>query len=392
MKTISTILKILMLSGDLFSINLFELERVTEYAESAVLLDYDTNRVLYAKNPNSIFPPASLTKLVTIYTALIEARKKNIDFKSNVPISSFASYYNAPLNSSLMFLEEGQRVTFEELLKGLAIASGNDAAIAIAEFIVRGSLSNFINLMNINVLNLGLVNMHFVDTSGYSSDNKTTALEMALFAKAYIDKFGFMMNIHSLKSFIYPKLENLGNTSYSKVLNLRQENKNVLILNYPYADGLKTGYIGASGLNLVATAKRGDRRLIAVVLGVKKEVSNIGEKKRALVAQRLFEYGFNNYSKFSFMVKSREKIYNGVVDMVDISSKESFKYVFSKDEVGRVRVESNIKELIAPLSDNVVVGKATIFLDDSKLGELDLFGQCVERLGFFNNVYKFFFK
>ncbi|AHH03600.1 D-alanyl-D-alanine serine-type carboxypeptidase [Borrelia nietonii YOR] len=298
--TIPSFLILFSVFGKLFSIDLFEIERVTQDAKSVVLIDYDTKRIFYAKNPNLIFPPASLTKLVTIYTALVEARKKNIDLKTIVPISSAASYYNLPLGSSLMFLEEGHKVNFEELLKGLVISSGNDAAIAIAEFIVGKNLINFVNLMNINVLNLGLANMNFVDTSGYCNGNQITALEMALFARAYIEEFEFMLDIHSLRDFIYPRSENLGSTSSSKMLNLKQENRNVLIFNYPYADGLKTGYIKTSGLNLVATAKKDDIRLIAVVLGVNKGINSVGEKKRAFIAQKLFEYGFSNYSRFPF--------------------------------------------------------------------------------------------
>nr|WP_028328093.1 D-alanyl-D-alanine carboxypeptidase family protein [Borrelia coriaceae] len=310
MKIIFTILSILILSGvfgELFAIDLLQIEEITEDAKSVVLLDYDTKCILYAKEPNLVFPPASLTKLVTIYTALIEARKKNIGLKTIVPISSAASYYNLPLDSSLMFLEEGHKVNLEELLKGLVISSGNDAAIAIAEFIVGKNLSSFVNLMNINVLNLGLANMNFVDTSGYSSDNKITALEMALFARTYIKEFEFMLYIHSLKEFVYPRSENLGNNYSLKMLNLKQKNKNILIFNYPYADGLKTGYIKKSGLNIVATAKKDAIRLIAVVLGVNKGVDNVGEKKRALIAQKLFEYGFSNYYQCSFVGKIKGK-------------------------------------------------------------------------------------
>ncbi|WP_346313218.1 D-alanyl-D-alanine carboxypeptidase family protein [Borrelia miyamotoi] len=336
MTVVSTIISALILFGvfsEIFSFDSFEFESMVRDAKSIVLLDYDTKCILYAKNPSLIFPPASLTKLVTIYTALVEAEKKNVNLKSTVPISSAASYYNLPLDSSLMFLEEGQKVSFEELLKGLVISSGNDAAIAIAEFIVGGDLNNFVNLMNINVLDLGLKNMNFVDTSGYSRDNKITALEMAFFARAYIEKFEFMLNIHSLKDFVYPKPENLGSTSSSKMLNLKQKNKNILILNYPYADGLKTGYIKASGLNLVATAKKNNIRLIAVILGVDKGANNVGEKKRALIARRLFEYGFSNYSQFFSLVKLKEKIYNEIIDMGKYFLIGLFKYAFSKDTI-----------------------------------------------------------
>ncbi len=163
---------------NLFAVNLAEINKLSEYAKSIVLMDFDTKRILYSKKPNLVFPPASLTKIVTIYTALIEAEKRNIKLKSIVPISDSASYYNAPPNSSLMFLEKGQIVNFEEILKGLSVSSGNDSSIAIAEFVV-GNLNSFVNLMNINVLNLGLFNMHFVEPSGYSSENKITALDMA---------------------------------------------------------------------------------------------------------------------------------------------------------------------------------------------------------------------
>ncbi|WP_051374046.1 D-alanyl-D-alanine carboxypeptidase family protein [Borrelia persica] len=309
MKVISIILGIFILFGahELFSLNLLEVEKITSNVKSVVLLDYNTECIIYSKNPNLVFPPASLTKLVTIYTALVALQKKNMDLNTIVPISSSASYYNLPLDSSLMFLEEGHKVTFKELLKGLIISSGNDAAIAIAEFIAGKDLSNFINLMNSNILKLGFVNTNFVDTSGYSKDNKITALEMALFAKIYIDKFEFMLKIHSLKDFVYPKPENLGSTSFSKLLNFKHENKNILIFNYPYADGLKTGYIGTSGLNLVATAKKGNVRLISVILGVDKGVDNAGKKRRALIAQKLFEYGFSNYSNSICIGKSKGK-------------------------------------------------------------------------------------
>lgn len=269
---------------NLFAVNLAEINKLSEYAKSIVLIDFDTKRILYSKKPNLVFPPASLTKIVTIYTALIEAEKRNIKLKSIVPISDSASYYNAPPNSSLMFLEKGQIVNFEEILKGLSVSSGNDSSIAIAEFVV-GNLNSFVNLMNINVLNLGLFNMHFVEPSGYSSENKITALDMAFFVKSYIEKFKFMLNIHSLKYFIYPKSRNLGTALSSKFLNLKQRNANLLIYDYPYSDGIKTGYIKESGLNLVATAKKGERRLIAVVLGVEKGINGFGEKMRSILRQ-----------------------------------------------------------------------------------------------------------
>ncbi len=378
-----------MLFDDLFAVNLAEINELSKHAKSIVLMDFDTKRILYSKNPNLVFPPASLTKIVTIYTALIEAEKRNIKLKSIVPISDAASYYNAPLNSSLMFLEKGQIVNFEEILKGLSVSSGNDASIAIAEFVV-GDLNSFVNLMNINVLNLGLLNMHFVEPSGYSNENKITALDMAFFVKSYIEKFKFMLNIHSLKYFVYPKSKNLGTTLSSKFLNLKQKNANLLISDYPYSDGLKTGYIKESGLNLVATAQKDGRRLIAVVLGVEKGINRLGEKMRALIAKDLFEYGFNEYSKFPLIVKLKEKVYNGTVDTVALFSKEPFYYVLTKDEFDKLKISYTVDKLVAPLSGDMPVGRAMIFLENEKVGDVALFSNKVNKLGFWQGLYKSF--
>ncbi|MCD2321735.1 D-alanyl-D-alanine carboxypeptidase [Borreliella burgdorferi] len=374
---------------NLFAVNLAEINKLSEYAKSIVLMDFDTKRILYSKKPNLVFPPASLTKIVTIYTALIEAEKRNIKLKSIVPISDSASYYNAPPNSSLMFLEKGQIVNFEEILKGLSVSSGNDSSIAIAEFVV-GNLNSFVNLMNINVLNLGLFNMRFVEPSGYSSENKITALDMAFFVKSYIEKFKFMLNIHSLKYFIYPKSRNLGTALSSKFLNLKQRNANLLIYDYPYSDGIKTGYIKESGLNLVATAKKGERRLIAVVLGVEKGINGFGEKMRSSIAKNLFEYGFNKYSKFPLIVKLKEKVYNGTVDTVALFSKEPFYYILTKDEFDKINISYTVDKLVAPLSGDMPVGRAMIFLENEKIGDVALFSGKVKRLGFWQGLYKSF--
>ncbi|MGF7101189.1 D-alanyl-D-alanine carboxypeptidase family protein [Borreliella kurtenbachii] len=374
---------------DLFAVNLVEINKLSKYAKSIVLMDFDTKRILYSKKPNLVFPPASLTKIVTIYTALIEAEKRNIKLKSIVPISDSASYYNAPPNSSLMFLEKGQIVNFEEILKGLSISSGNDASIAIAEFVV-GNLNSFVNLMNINVLNLGLLNMHFVEPSGYSSENKITALDMAFFVKSYVEKFKFMLNIHSLKYFVYPKSKNLGTALSSKFLNLKQRNANLLIHEYPYSDGIKTGYIKESGLNLIATAKKGEIRLIAVVLGVEKGINGFGEKMRALIAKNLFEYGFNEYSKFPLIVKLKEKVYNGTVDTVALFSKEPFYYILTKDEFDKINISYTVDKLVAPLSGDMPVGRAMIFLENEKVGDVALFSGKVNKLGFWQALYKSF--
>ncbi len=199
-----------------------------------------------------------------------------------------------------------------------------------------------------------------------------------------------MLNIHSLKYFVYPKSKNLGTTLSSKFLNLKQRNANLLIDDYPYSDGLKTGYIKESGLNLVATALKGERRLIAVVLGVEKGINRFGEKMRTLIAKNLFEYGFNEYSKFPLIVKLKEKVYNGTVDTVALFSKEPFYYVLTKDEFDKINISYTVDKLVAPLSGDMPVGRAMIFLENEKVGDVALFSSEVDKLGFWQGLYKSF--
>ena len=187
-----------------------ELSEPVLNCDSAILADYHTGTVLYEKNSTEVIPPASMTKLVVNYIVFKEIEKGNVSLDDYVPVDSDSDFRNQPPRSSLMFLEEGQKVTLRECLTGLAIPSGNDAAVAVAKYI-SGSVENFIERMNNEMMQLGLENTRFEDTSGYSEKNRTTAAEFLVFVASYLDLFpGSISDFHSLESFSYPKSENIG--------------------------------------------------------------------------------------------------------------------------------------------------------------------------------------
>jgi len=262
-------------------------------AQSAVLIELKTGAVLYKKNEHKSIPPASLTKLMTLHLIYNAIEKGKISRDDVVPISNQAWAINQPRGSSLMFIEPGQRVTVLELMKGLAVSSGNDAAVALAEF-HSGSVSAFVEKMNQTAKDLNLSSLSFTDPAGIKSSNSITAYDFAQFCRIYLNAHPHSLNeIHSLKFFTHPDKDNYTNgKSYTPIV---QENKNPLIGMNPTIDGLKTGYIPSSGYNISVTSKRNGMRLITVILGIPGKNKTIGNKGRIHDSIALMEYGFGNF-------------------------------------------------------------------------------------------------
>lgn len=273
------------------------------HAKSAILLDASTGWILYEKNADEVIPPASMTKVVLMYLALdaLEKGKIKLTDKIDLPPESWAK--NAPPHSSLMFLGKDQNVTFEEILIGMNVVSGNDAAVAVA-MCLFGTVENCIAKMNEVVKNLGLTKTHFVEVSGYSENNLTTAREFAIFSRSYITRFPeSLQKYHSIKSFTYPKKHNL--PSYidyedAKVngiplegtMPITQKATNRSLDVIPGADGLKTGYIDESGFNLSLTVLRNGTRLISVTMGGPGNGSIEGNKFRTEDSLAIMNWGF----------------------------------------------------------------------------------------------------
>ncbi|MCL2521153.1 MAG: D-alanyl-D-alanine carboxypeptidase, partial [Spirochaetaceae bacterium] len=255
----------------------------------------NSGQILYAHNPHQLIPPASLAKLVTLKLAYQAIGEGRLSADSLIPISGRAHFSNQPAGSSLMYIAEGHRVTLYELMLGLALPSGNDAAVAVAEA-VAGSVEDFVTLMNDEARRLGLSDTTFTEPAGIAGSNITTAYDFARFTRSYLASHPYAIEqLHNRRSFTYPTAANLGNATVRWAPMLRGNTNNSLLNNYEYADGLKTGFIRAAGYNLVATARRDGMQLIAVILGVQAPGPQTGSVRRNQDAITLFDYGFNNF-------------------------------------------------------------------------------------------------
>jgi D-alanyl-D-alanine carboxypeptidase (penicillin-binding protein 5/6) len=231
-------------------------------------MDAQSGELLYAQDADEPIPPASLTKVLTLFLTFDAIRQGRVDLDDIVPISRKASR----TRGSKMFLKAGDRVPLEELIKGIAVDSGNDASVAVAEYL-EGSERGFVAKMNGKLRALGIQHTRVETVHGLPARRQyTTAADMAALARAYLQAHPEALRYHQLTSHTYR--------------NISQENHNRLLFQDPSVDGLKTGYTRKSGYNLMATAKRGDQRLIAVVL--KARSRTIREEE----ALRLLNFGF----------------------------------------------------------------------------------------------------
>ncbi|WP_336367217.1 D-alanyl-D-alanine carboxypeptidase family protein [Marinobacter sp. C2H3] len=238
---------------------------------SYVLLDPKSGRVLMDGNSHERLPPASLTKMMTAYLVEREMDQGRLKMSDMVPISVKAW----KTQGSRTFLQEGTQVPVETLLKGLIIQSGNDAAVALAEYIA-GSEGAFVDMMNQQAQILGMKDTHFENATGLPHDNHySTAFDLALLAKAIINDYPGNYPLYAEKHFTYN--------------NIRQPNRNSLLWRDDSVDGLKTGHTEAAGYCLVASAKRDNTRFISVVMGTS------SSDARAQEVQKMLNYGFRYY-------------------------------------------------------------------------------------------------
>jgi len=264
-------------------------------APSAVLLDQLTGRVLFQKQPDRPVSPASLTKLMTLHLAWKALAEGKIQPSDLVPVTPQTTGRAVPPGSSLMFLEPGQRVTVKELMLGLAVDSGNDAGMTLAQFL-GGSQEGFVALMNAESRALGLDHTVFFDAYGYDARNLTTAGDFARFSRDYLAAHPqSVLVLHNVKELAFPLAENQAPGDHRRLRTILQENRNTLIGTYPGADGLKTGFIDESGYNLAATAMRNGQRLVAVILGVQGRDTAEGGRLRTAAGARLLDFGFATY-------------------------------------------------------------------------------------------------
>ena len=269
-------------------------------AKSAIIVDTSTGSILYQKNAEELIPPASLTKIVEMYVVLSHVEDGQVSLNDTVPLPPESWSENLPSDASRMYLSRGQSVTLKELLLGLAIASGNDASIAVANFLAP-SMKDFVDEMNSTVKSMGLTKTHFVESSGYSEKNITNAHEFAQFAMNYINRFPYSLEyFHSQKQLVYPEEHNLSREQIRAggIEPIVQQNTNKLLESLEGCDGLKTGFINESGYNIAVTAERYGTRFLSVTMGGPGSNTAEGNKHRVNDNMTLFNWAFNHFADY----------------------------------------------------------------------------------------------
>ncbi|OHE19671.1 MAG: hypothetical protein A2X95_08785 [Syntrophobacterales bacterium GWF2_56_9] len=250
------------------SLNVSAADALRLNVRSAILMDMRTGRILVAQNANAPIQPASITKVLTLYLADEAIRDGRVRPGDQVKISRKAGR----TGGSKMFIEAGSEIPLEELLKGMAVVSANDASVAVAEYI-GGDVERFVARMNRKARQLGMTRSFFKNPNGLPARGQvTTARDMLILASDYLQRFPESLDLHSQQYYTYR--------------DITQRNRNSLLRHYPNADGLKTGWVVKAGYHIVATAKRGDPRLIAVVMGAKTP------SIRARETEKLLDEGF----------------------------------------------------------------------------------------------------
>jgi D-alanyl-D-alanine carboxypeptidase (penicillin-binding protein 5/6) len=382
-------------------------------SRGAVLLDAATGTLLYAKNEDEPIPPASLTKLMTIHVALGEVDAGRAALDEIVPLPRESWAINQPPRSSLMFLAAGQRVSLRELLLGLAVPSGNDAAVAVA-LRFAPTVGEFAALMNREARALGMSRSFFVEPSGISEDNITTALDFARFCREYIRLHPETLGeYHSAPDFAYPKPENVAERYRENPNTIVQTNHNRLLWDTPGVDGLKTGYIDEAGYNIALTAEREGTRLVAVILGAPAEYG--GERIRDADGRALLEWGFRHFRTLRTTLPTLPfpRIWKGKADLAEVSpldtGRDSLLYQAPSPagspegvpsqwnleftaHTGRgrdLRWEWEIPDpLIAPFPEGSPLGQLVLYDDAGELRRLSLVSVGdIERGGFFKRLW-----
>jgi D-alanyl-D-alanine carboxypeptidase (penicillin-binding protein 5/6) len=337
-------------------------------ARSVILLEARTGAILFENNADDPIPPASLAKLMTLHIALQRIDQGLLDLSQIVVPGPDAWAMNMPPRSSVMFLGPNQKLTIDDLLKGLVVDSANDAAVELAD-VIAGSVPAFVDMMNEDALRMGYRVMHFVDSSGISAGNVITAREYADFCRRFVTLHPQVLkSLFSLPQFTYPREENLLGDNRQKPVT--RKNTDTLLGRYDGADGLKTGYIDESGYNFAATARRGEMRLISVILGIHDLDPVDGLRLRAVESEKLLDYGFTNFCLMlpTYVAPSLVRVWKGNTRTLTIAPLIKPFIVVPRGQA--VNVSTTVeqqREVIAPVAQGQVLGHLIVSLGGVEL-------------------------
>ena len=338
-------------------------------AKAWALVDHATGQVLAEKDADARIEPASLTKLMTAYITFSKLKEGTLKADQMVPVSTTAWR----MEGSRMFIEPNKPVSVDELIRGVIVQSGNDACVALAETIA-GSEEAFAALMNREAQRLGMTNTHFTNSTGLPDPQLyTSARDLAVLASAIVRDFPEYYGLYSLKEFTYN--------------GIKQPNRNRLLYMDPSVDGMKTGHTSSAGYCLVSTARRGERRLVSVVLGA------ASDTVRAQESLKLLNFGYQFYETVKLYsadeALSKFRVWKGKLNELPVGFTKDFALTVPKEAANKIQVSLESRQpLVAPLQRGQEVGTLTVAVDGKPLGQYPVVAlQDVEVAGFFGRLW-----
>lgn len=338
-----------------------------------ILMDYDTGTILAQKNANQPFPPASLTKMMTSYIIeqqLLKGTLKETDAVLMTP----DAWCKGSSEESCMYVPVNQKAPVIDMLRGIIIQSGNDAAKAMAQHIA-GSETAFADVMNAEAKKIQMTNTHFVNATGMPADgHQSSAADMAKLSQAIIKNSSKYYPLYSQKEFTYN--------------GIKQGNRNALLFTDPTVDGLKTGHTENAGFCLAASSKRGDMRLISVIMGSK------SAQKRADESRELLNWGFGHFTtKVAAPAKQnfgKVAVDFGKSDSVNVVTASNLQVLLPKIDQDKITTQVQLpKQVSAPLTQGQPVGKVVAMLNGKAVASVPLVAEtAVEESGIFKRLWQ----
>lgn len=337
-------------------------------AKAYILIDADSGKIIAEKNSEQKLPPASLTKIMTLYVISNALKEGQLRLNDAVRIS-----HNAwKTGGSRMFIKAADQISIKDLLKGIIVASGNDACVAIAEHL-GGSEEGFVELMNQQAKNLGMIGSHFTDSTGLPHPELySTAKDLAVLGQALVNNFPEYYHWYKQKWFNYN--------------GIRQPNRNRLLWRDSQVDGIKTGHTDSAGFCLVSSAKRNNMRLIAVVMGAPSDIIRTDD------SERLLNYGFRFFETHQ-LYKANEMVltvpvYKGTEKKLSIGVQENQFVTIPNGFYQRLAIQTQLSDnLQAPIEKGAQIGALVISLNDQVLSNTPLYAlETIPRGGIFTRM------
>ena len=330
--------------------------------KSYVLMDYDSGMIIASKNPELVLPPASITKIMTSYIAFLELDNDTLSMNDVVTVSKKAW----KTGGSKMFIEVGKKIKVSDLLQGIITSSGNDASVALSEHI-SGDEETFSIYMNQVAANMGLKNTNYVNATGLPNDKLyTSAEDIAVLSRNLIRDFPKMYKLYSRTEYVFN--------------DIKQYSRNKLLYVDDSVDGIKTGFTKKAGYCLVSSAKRGNRRLIAVVMGAK------SPDQRTTVSKSLLEYGFRFYETHKIYeiedIVTKARIFDGEKREIELGVSESAYISIPRRSIKKIKSRFVVDEnLTAPIQKGENVGYISVELADKVITKINLYTREDVKLG-----------